>query len=143
MRFDWDYVLWGAAIFVVSAVVSLVLVVLVIVFLPRDYFLERDDRALWVDQHPLARIGLRVLKNLAGLFLIVAGILLSLPGIPGQGLLTVLVGVILIDFPGKQRFLRKFVCRPKVTATLNRIREKFGKRPLRLPEGVGPARETP
>ncbi len=135
MTFDWNYVLWGAGIFVVSAVVSLVLVLLVIVFLPRDYFLEGDDRGLWVDQHPLARIGLRVLKNLAGLFLIVAGIMLSLPGIPGQGLLTVLVGLILLDFPGKQRFLRKFVARPRVTVTLNRIREKFGKRPLALPGG--------
>ena len=73
-----------------------------------------------------------MLKNLAGLCLIVAGILLSLPGIPGQGLLTVFVGILLLDFPGKQKFLRKLVARPKVFATLNRIREKFGKQPLRL-----------
>ena len=52
MRFDWSYVLWGAAAFVVSAAVSLVLVVIVVVGLPRDYFLDRPGRGLWVDQHP-------------------------------------------------------------------------------------------
>ena len=132
MRFDWGYVLWGAAIFVVSAVVSLALVVMVVVGLPRDYFLDRPGRGLWVDRHPVVRAGLHVLKNLAGLCLIVAGIMLSLPGIPGQGLLTVFVGILLLDFPGKQKFLRKLVSRPKVFATLNQIRERFGKRPLRL-----------
>lgn len=132
MRFDWGYVLWGAAAFVVSAAVSLVLVIIVVVGLPRDYFLDRPGRGLWVDQHPAVRVLLHVLKNLAGLCLIVAGILLSLPGIPGQGLLTVFVGILLLDFPGKQKFLRKLVGRPRVFATLNRIREKFGKKPLRL-----------
>ncbi len=134
MTIDWDYVMWGAVLFAVSLVVSLAIVVTVIVSLPRGYFLDRPTRQLWVDRHPATRIALRVLKNLSGICLILAGVMLSLPGIPGQGLLTILAGMILLDFPGKQPLLRKLISLPGVFGPINRIRQTFGKRALRLPE---------
>ena len=39
-------------------------------------------------------------KNILGLFLVALGVVLSLPGVPGQGLLTILLGIMLLDFPG-------------------------------------------
>jgi len=134
MTIDWDYVLWGAIFVAVSFVVSSALVTIILVNLPRGYFLDRPARQLWVDQHPVVRVALRGLKNLAGVCLIVAGLGLSLPGIPGPGALTILAGIILLDFPGKQRFLRSVVSRPRVFAVINHIRRSFDKRPLRLPE---------
>jgi hypothetical protein len=47
-----------------------------------------------------------VLRNVIGYALIALGIVLSIPFVPGQGLLTILVGLSLADWPGKRRFFR-------------------------------------
>lgn len=127
---NWEFVFWGGLAYVVSFCGSLALVALVIVALPPRYFLERPERQLWVDRHPAVRIVLHILKNLIGAALVVAGILLSLPGIPGQGLLTIVIGLLLMDFPGKVKLERKLVSQPRVLAAINRIRRRFGKCPL-------------
>jgi len=69
---------------------------------------------------------------LLGVLLVAVGIVLSLPGVPGQGLLTVLLGVMLIDFPGKRTVEQKLLKRPAITNGITRLREKFGKPPLEL-----------
>ena len=96
--------------------------------LPSDYFSgslpsrrSRGPMIRW-----LAFIG----RNLLGLAIITLGILLSLPGIPGQGLLTIVIGLALVDFPGKHRLVQRFVRRPSVLRSLNRIRGWFGRKPL-------------
>jgi hypothetical protein len=71
-------------------------------------------------------------KNVAGWLLIALGIVLSLPGVPGQGLLTVLLGVMLVDFPGKDRLEQKLLSRPGIINTINRLRGRFGKPALEL-----------
>ena len=48
---------------------------------------------------------------------------------PGQGILSLLVGVILCDFPGKRKVERKIIERPLVLSTINRIRARYN-RPL-------------
>ena len=65
------------------------------------------------------------------------GIVLSLPGVPGQGLLTILIGVILLDLPGKQRFERRLMMRPAVFTAVNSIRARFGREPLLPPLDAG------
>jgi hypothetical protein len=69
---------------------------------------------------------------LLGAFLVLLGIVLSLPGVPGQGVLTILLGVMLLDFPGKRGLELKLVSRPKVLNTINRIRHRFDRPPLLL-----------
>ncbi len=54
--------------------------------------------------------------------------------LPGQGLLTMLIGMTLVNFPGKFALERSIVSRPSVANTLNRIREAAGKQRLQLPE---------
>jgi hypothetical protein len=108
---------------------TLLAVVAVIAALPADYYLDEPVR-------PRRRSGflslvLRVAKNLLGLVLIVVGIALSLPGVPGQGLLTILIGLMLVDFPGKRSLERRLLARPRVLETLNRIRARLGRPPLR------------
>jgi hypothetical protein len=78
----------------------------------------------------LARGALLVGKNLLGFVLVVAGVLMSLPGVPGQGVLTILMGVMLIDFPGKHRAERWLVTRRPVLAAVNRMRARVGREPL-------------
>jgi hypothetical protein len=57
---------------------------------------------------------------------------MSLPGVPGQGILTILLGLIMMDIPGKRPFETGLVKRPKVLQSINRLRERFGKPPLIL-----------
>jgi hypothetical protein len=46
--------------------------------------------------------------------------------------LTILVSLVLLDFPGKRGFVRRLVARPKVGAALNVIRRRAGAPPLLL-----------
>ncbi|MCH5377061.1 MAG: hypothetical protein JJ992_24120 [Planctomycetes bacterium] len=132
--FRWQYALCGLAIFLVTLVASAVVIGVLIVNLPATYFLDSHNRDLWIDHHPLIRWSGIILKNAAGYTLILVGLLLSLPGIPGQGLLTILLGLILLDFPGKRRLERWILHRPRLLARINRLRGRFGRAPLRLEE---------
>jgi hypothetical protein len=131
---EWSGVLWTLAIFLISFTVSLTAIGLLVILLPPRFFLESEDRRLWVDRHPAVRWLAIACKNLLGLLLVLVGLGLSIPGIPGQGLLTVLVGIVLLDFPGKRRLERKIVGRPRVLRALNRLRARFRRPPLVVSE---------
>lgn len=119
---------WIVGIYLATLLLSVVLFCGVILALPSRYFAE--DRDLWIDRHPVVRwLGL-VVKNLLGLLLVALGVLLSLPGIPGQGLLTIAVGLMLLNLPGKRRLVWRVVRRPGVLGRLNRLRGWFGRPPL-------------
>ena len=64
--------------------------------------------------------------------LIVLGVVLSLPGVPGQGLLTMLLGLMLTSLPGKRRVELWILRHKPVAKTVNRLRERFHRAPLRL-----------
>jgi hypothetical protein len=120
--------LWAAGIFLLTFTLSLAIFGVILLFLPKRYFV--DDRKLWSGRHPLVRLLGLVGKNLLGVLLIVLGLLLSVPGIPGQGLLTVAVGAMLLDIPGKHRLVRSIVKRKGVLRKFNRFRAWFGRPPL-------------
>jgi hypothetical protein len=128
-------VVWIILFSVVTFVVSIIATVIVLVKLPDTYFKAEHEREFWVEHHPVLRWGGLVLKNLLGAVLVLFGILMSLPGVPGQGVLTILMGVMLLDFPGKRRLELKLVSRPKVLRAINRIRGRFDRPPLVLDEG--------
>jgi hypothetical protein len=58
--------------------------------------------------------------------------MMSVPGVPGQGLLTILIGVMLLDFPGKRRLERWLLRRRGVLAAINKVRARYGRPPLVL-----------
>ena len=128
----WRNVGLGVLVVVVTFVVATGLVSFVVVKLPATYFHPDHDREVLKDKHPTIRwVGI-IGKNLAGVILIVVGVVMSMPGIPGPGLVTILFGVMLVDFPGKQRLEYKIVSRPSVLKTINNLRERFGKKPMKL-----------
>jgi hypothetical protein len=120
----WTTVAWGLALFVLTAGGSLALATALLVRLPATYFVG--------DAPPVAQGGLaaRLAKNLLGLVLVVAGAIMAIPGVPGQGLLTILLGVMLLDFPGKRRLERGLVGRPGVRRAVDGLRARFGRPPL-------------
>jgi hypothetical protein len=128
----WRSALLGVLIFLVTFAISLAIVSLIMVKIPADYFKEDRPRDLWANQHPAVRILGVVLKNILGVLLVVLGIIMSVPGVPGQGFLTILLGIMLLDFPGKRRLEHKIVSRPQVLNTINKLRHRFGKPSLEL-----------
>ena len=74
---------------------------------------------------------LSVLKNLLGILLILAGLVMLV--LPGQGAITILIGLALTNFPGKYAIEHRIVCQPAVAKTLNRIRELGGAPPFEMP----------
>lgn len=124
---------WLAGLSLLMFVVTLVVFPLVIIYLPEDYFVrDRRDPARQTRRHPAVWLALTILKNLLGVVLVAAGLVMV--ALPGQGLLTMLIGVTLMNFPGKFALERRIVSRPSVANTLNRIRETAGKTRLQLPD---------
>lgn len=81
---------------------------------------------------------LRLIKNALGIVCIVAGI--AMLALPGQGLMTMLIGLMLIEFPGKYRLERRVIAQPRVLRTLNRLRTRRGRDPIQDPfPPAGPA----
>jgi hypothetical protein len=117
----------GAAAFVLSLVVTTALAIVVLVRLPATHFV--DDPAAPARGGFARRLG----RNALGVALVVVGALLSVPGVPGQGALTVLIGLTLLDFPGKRRLERVLFRSARLRATLDRVRARFGKEPFVVP----------
>ncbi len=125
-------VLIGVGIFLFSFTISLLAVGIVMVKIPADYFSSTYKQDFLPNSSFLVRWGAVIAKNILGVFLIILGILLSLPGVPGQGILTILLGLIMIDIPGKRPLEARIIKRPKVLNAINQLRAKYNKEPLIL-----------
>jgi hypothetical protein len=116
----------------VTFAISLAIVSFIMVKIPPDYFRKDTPRELWSDKPPLVRFLGIFAKNLLGLLLVALGIVLSIPGVPGQGILTILMGIMLLDFPGKRELEHRLVSQPRVLKAINKLRHRFGKDSLVL-----------
>jgi hypothetical protein len=128
----------GVGIFLVSLVGSALLAIFILCRLPPDY-LRREHPSLSLTPRPRWRqVPITIGKNLLGVLLIVAGVVMSVPGVPGQGLLTIVIGVMLLDFPGKLAMERRLLMRPSVFGSINKLRVRFRREPLlAADEGAG------
>lgn len=118
---------------VVTFIGSLIAVPWLIGRMESDYFLvhwhQVEDRHR---RHPLMALAVLVLRNGFGLALVVAG--LAMLVLPGQGLLTLIIGICLMDFPGKRHLLNRLSRMPQVQRGLNWIRRRRGKDEFIFPE---------
>ena len=128
----WTSVLIGVLIFLVSFSVNLAIVTIILVKLPADHFAKNRKTKFWSGPRPALHAAKVIGKNIAGLLLVALGVVLSLPGVPGQGLLTILLGIMLLDFPGRESLEQKLLSKPSIVNTINRLRGRFNKPPLVL-----------
>lgn len=122
---------------IVSAAVfflTLFLLPLVIVRLPADYFAcDKADGFISRQALPL-RIFLLILKNGAGIFLLTMGFVMLF--VPGQGILTILAGLSVMNFPGKRKMELRLASSDKVFRSLNWIRAKGQREIFQPPCGI-------
>ena len=122
--------LWLAVSSLFMFVGTLIAIPIILVRLPADYFDIRKPRPWMENHHPILRVVGHLVKNLVGLVFLLAGLAMLL--LPGQGVLTILIGLSLLEFPGKRRLEAKLVGQQTVLNTINKMRAKFGKPPLIL-----------
>lgn len=137
---DWLYGLWdsltlgkvlfGAGLFILSLGFSFLCIGVVMVKIPENYFSSHYQQDFMPNSSWIIRWGAVILKNIIGAFLILLGIILSLPGVPGQGILTILLGLIMIDIPGKRPLEAKIIKRPTILSAVNNLRARYKKSPL-------------
>lgn len=124
------------------SLLGLIAVPWAIVRIPADYFLgPRPPRLPWADAHPVLRALLTLTKNALGILLLLAGIAMLV--LPGQGLLAILVGAMLVDFPGKRPMELALIRKKRVHAVLNWVRRRAGRGPLLVDEDPGQGGQDP
>ena len=122
----------GVGVFLFSLAISFAAIAIVMVKIPANYFSSHYVQDFLPGSPWIVRWGAVVAKNLFGVFLVALGIILSLPGVPGQGILTILLGIIMLDIPGKRPLEARIIQRPSVLSAINNLSAKFNKPPLIL-----------
>lgn len=117
---------------VVTFVGTLLTLPWIVARMPEDYFLPTAHRPWWTNQHPVLRWTLRVAKNLLGAVFLVAGVAMLV--LPGQGILTILIGLGLLEFPGKRALELRLARRRSVKRAIAWLRRRSGRPPLRYPD---------
>jgi len=115
---------------VIGFIGSLIAIPWILIRLPSDYFDMRVPRYWMKDHHPVLRLSGLIVKNIIGVVFLLAGFAMLF--LPGQGLLTMLIGVSLMDFPRKRELEAKMVSQPTLLGVINAMRRRFDKPPLTL-----------
>jgi hypothetical protein len=125
-----ERLIWIFAISVLMFLGALVLVPVIVVRMPADYFSQRRRRSPPSSLNPILRWTCRIATNTVGGLLVLAGIAMLV--LPGQGILTILIGLSLMEFPGKYSLERWIVQQGPVLAAINALRQRFGRGPLEI-----------
>jgi len=127
-----DLLVWFGAFSAATFVGSLILIPILCVRMGEDYFMpHRDKDETLAGRHPVIRWTGLVLKNLIGLLLVAAG--LGMLFLPGQGLLTIVIGIMMLNFPAKRRLELRLIRIPGVLRAVNYLRGRAKHPPLQLP----------
>jgi len=135
--FEWaqyhSLILWGVSVVsLVTFIGTAVALPFFVARIPEDYFLRPNARSPWCYSNSPAHLPYLVIRNLAGVVFVIAGIVMLF--IPGQGILTILVGVMLMNFPGKRLLALRSIRQPKVFGAINWMRARSQRPPLVLPQ---------
>ena len=121
-----DALLWvsiGSALLFVG---SIALVPFLIARAPTDLFVREPARRRGIG--PLLGT---VFRNLFGVVLLALGVLMLV--LPGQGLLTVLLALLVLDFPKKRELVQRLAVKPSVWDALHYVRRRANKPPFERP----------
>lgn len=111
---------------------TLIFIPLMILRIPADYFEKETPPSLKKLQIPkFLNISFIVLKNLLGIILFLGGFMMLFT--PGQGILSMIIGLSLTNFPGKRNLERRLIANKKIFSTINAVRKKGGESPLKRP----------
>ena len=119
------------------AVALFFLTPLLIVFLPKDYLVHSLNSRSSTASKSLWHLVKLLIRNVLACIIIFLGILMLF--LPGQGLLSIIIGFLMLDAPWKKRILKNLLLSkraPLVISKANALRSRFKKEPFNWPKDV-------
>jgi len=123
------YFVWLGTLSFVIFIFSLLTIKWLVALIPSDYFIQKNNSE-FRSNYPIFWLISIIIKNLIGYTLIIGGILMLV--LPGQGLFTIFIGLMLSNYPGKFYIERKFIAIPSVLKTINWLRKKSNTPSIRI-----------
>ena len=124
-----SHIFWLGIISFAIFIFSLLSIKWLVALIPSDYFIDKKS-SKFKSQFPITWLVSMIIKNLIGYVLIIGGILMLV--LPGQGLFTIFIGLMMSNYPGKYSIERKFIAIPSVLKTINWLRKKSNQDPLKV-----------
>jgi len=123
----YDFFFWLGVVSSIIFIMSLLSIGWLVSLIPNDYFINRKKSKFKLN-YPVTWIVYTIIKNIFGYILILGGILMLI--LPGQGLLTIFIGLMLSNYPGKYSIEKKIIATPKILKSINWLRKKSDEPPL-------------
>ena len=120
-------IFWLSLLSFLIFIFSLVTIKWLVALIPSDYFVSKKDTK-FKSEYPFIWLISMIIKNIIGYVLIIGGILMLL--LPGQGLFTIFIGLMMSNYPGKYYIEKKFIAIPSILKTINWLRKQSNKEPI-------------
>lgn len=124
-----NLILWFGSISLFVFLFSLLSIKWLVSLIPEDYFINKKDSKIKTSNIFIWYIVL-IFKNLIGYSLILGGIMMLV--LPGQGLFTIIIGLMMSNYPGKYSIEKKLIAIPTILKSINWLRRKSNKPPIRI-----------
>jgi len=124
-----NLILWFGSISLFVFLFSLLSIKWLVSLIPEDYFINKKDSKIKTN-NILIWYTVLIFKNLIGYSLILGGIMMLV--LPGQGLFTIIIGLMMSNYPGKYSIEKKFIAIPTILKSINWLRRKSNKPPIRI-----------
>ncbi|MBI3837021.1 MAG: hypothetical protein HY288_03700 [Planctomycetia bacterium] len=111
----------GVGIWIVCLAITVWAARYYLISIPPDYFARKHKPFdAWRDSHPALRWTLLIGKNFFGGLFLMSGLVMLVT--PGPGWVALLLGLYLVDLPGKRAVERRILQRPPILHFVNRMR---------------------
>ena len=122
-------IIWFSSISLFIFLFSLLTIKWLVALIPEDYFINKRVSKIR-SINPLLWYIFLIIKNIIGYSLILGGIMMLV--LPGQGIFTIIIGLMLSNYPGKYSIERRFIAIPSILKSINWLRRKSNKPPINL-----------
>ena len=120
-------IFWLSLLSFLIFIFSLVSIKWLVALIPIDYFVYKKN-SKFKTKYPFTWLISMIIKNIIGYLLIIGGILMLV--LPGQGLFTIFIGLMMSNYPGKYYIEKKIIAIPSILKTINWLRKQSNKEPI-------------
>ena len=122
-------IIWFGSISLFIFLFSLLTIKWLVALIPEDYFINKRVTKIR-SINPMLWYVVLIIKNIIGYSLILGGVMMLV--LPGQGIFTIIIGLMLSNYPGKYSIERRFIAIPSILKSINWLRRKSNKPPINL-----------
>ncbi|MEM1282965.1 MAG: PGPGW domain-containing protein [Chlamydiota bacterium] len=116
-------------LFIIGTLLYFCIIIFAIIRMDPDYFIRDKSVKPTRTNHPYLWWVVKLIKNIIGIGLVIVGFLMLV--LPGQGVLTIFMGLLFMDFPGKRKLEISLTHRPGIQKIIDEIRLKANRPPIK------------